>query len=119
MKRTLVIGASINPLRFSNKMVKSLVKNGFEAVPLGLKSGEISGIEILTGQPDIKDLHTISLYIGAARQIEYYDYFLGLNPKRIIFNPGTYNFELIELAEKKNIECVVSCALIMLSNGNY
>ncbi|MCF8380258.1 MAG: CoA-binding protein [Bacteroidales bacterium] len=119
MKKTLVIGASTNPLRFSNKMVKSLIKHGFEAIPLGLKTGEIAGIEILTGKPKIENLHTISLYIGPARQIEYYDYFLSLNPKRIIFNPGTYNYELIEMAENNNIECEVSCALIMLSNGNY
>ena len=119
MKKTLIPGASPNPDRFSNKMVKSLIRHGYEAVPLGLRKGDISGIEIITGKPEIKDIHTISLYIGAARQVDYYDYLLGLMPKRIIFNPGTYNYELIELAEKKNIECVVSCALIMLSNGTY
>ncbi|MCK4920635.1 MAG: CoA-binding protein [Bacteroidales bacterium] len=119
MKKTLIPGASPNPARFSNKMVKSLLENGYEPIPLGLRKGDISGIEILTGKPGITDLHTISLYLGASRQIDYYDYFLSLKPKRIIFNPGTYNYELIELAEKNNIECVVNCALIMLSNGKY
>lgn len=119
MKKTLIPGASTNPNRFSNKMVKSLIRHGYEAVPLGFRKGDISGIEIKTGEPKISDLHTISLYLGAARQVDYYDYFLSLKPERIIFNPGTYNYELIELAEKNNIECVVSCALIMLSTGEY
>lgn len=119
MKKTLVIGASPNPVRFSNKMVKSLIRHGFIAVPLGIRKGEIAGIEILTKKIDMPDLHTISLYIGAARQPDYYDYIIHLNPKRIVFNPGTYNSELIEIAEQNNIQCIVDCALIMLSNGNY
>lgn len=119
MKKTLVIGASTNPLRFSNKMVKSLVRYGYEAVPLGLRTGEIAGIEILTGKPSLKDIHTVSLYLSPERQHQYYDYILSLHPKRIIFNPGTYNEELIRLAEKNNIEAISDCALIMIAKGIY
>ncbi len=119
MKKTLVIGASPNPNRFSNKMVKSLIRHDFSVVALGIRKGDIAGIDILTERNFIPNIHTISLYIGASRQVDYYDYILSLNPKRIIFNPGTYNAELIELAEHKKIECIVDCALIMLSNGDY
>ena len=119
MKKTLITGASPNPDRFSHKMVQSLISHGFEAVPLGIRKGVISGLEIKSGKPEISGIHTISLYLGPARQVDYYDYFLNLEPERIIFNPGTYNYELIELAEKNNIECVVECSLIMLSQGNY
>ena len=119
MKQTLVIGASPNPVRFSHKMVKSLIRHDFSVIPLGIRKGEIAGIDILTERTEIEDIHTISLYIGASRQADYYEYILKLKPERIIFNPGTYNAELIEIAEKNDIECVVDCALIMLSNGNY
>ena len=119
MKKTLVIGASPNPVRFSNKMVKSLILHDFSVVPFGIRKGGIAGIDILTEKTIFPDIHTISLYIGAPRQKDYYDYILNLKPERIIFNPGTYNAELIEIAEQKDIECIVDCALIMLSNGNY
>lgn len=119
MKKTLVIGASPNSVRFSNKMVKSLIRHDFSVVPLGIRKGDIAGINILTEKVIIKDIHTISLYIGASRQKDYYEYIINLKPERIIFNPGTYNSELIELAEQNDIECIIDCALIMLSNGNY
>jgi len=42
-----------------------------------------------------------------------------LKPKRIIFNPGTENNELVELAREKGIETEYACTLVMLSIGNY
>jgi len=119
MKRTLVIGASPNPMRFSHKMIKSLLRHDHEAVAVGIREGEISGIKILTGKPKLDKIHTVSLYIGPKRQPEYYDYILSLKPKRIIFNPGTVNKEFMKLAENKGIEVVEDCALVMVASGNY
>lgn len=119
MKKTLVLGASPNPLRFSHKMVKSLVRHNMEVVAVGFRDGEIAGIKILTGTPPFKDIHTVSLYIGPKGQTPVYNYVLSLFPKRIIFNPGTTNEEFMKLARENNIEVVTDCALIMLSSGNY
>ena len=119
MKRTLVIGASPNPMRFSYKMVKSLLRHDYEVVAVGIREGEISGIKILTGKPSLQKIHTIALYIGPQRQPEYYEYILSLKPKRIIFNPGTINQEFMEMAEKKGIEVVNDCGLVMVASGNY
>ena len=118
-KKTVVLGASPNPLRFSHKMVKSLVRHGIDVVPVGFRKGKISDVDILIGQPKIKDVHTISLFMGARHQPPFYDYILKLNPRRIIFNPGTYNPELSELAKKNGIEPVIDCALIMLNKGTF
>ncbi len=119
MKKTLVLGASPNPLRFSYKMVKSLVRHNTDVVALGSREGEIGGIKILTGKPVLKDIHTISLYIGPKGQPAVYEYVLSLHPKRIIFNPGTVNPEFMDLARKNGIEAVTDCALVMLSSGKY
>jgi uncharacterized protein len=119
VKKTLVLGASPNPLRFSNKMVKSLIRQNIDVVPVGFRMGEIAGISILVGKPDIKNVHTVSLYIGSKRQPEYYKYIFSLKPKRIIFNPGTINEELMELAKENNIQVVTDCALVMVSSGKY
>ncbi len=119
MKKTLVLGASPNPLRFSNKMVKSLIRHGYEVIPLGIRQGEITGIKILIGKPDLSNIHTVSLYLSPKRQKEYYDYILSLAPRRIIFNPGTHNQEFIEMARNNQIEAVTDCALIMIAKGIY
>jgi len=117
--KTLVIGASTNPQRFSYLAIKSLVKHNVDVVAIGLKEGEVEGVKIQVGKPLMNDVHTISLYINADRQKDYIDYFLLLNPKRIILNPGTENGDLIKRAREKNIELVFGCTLVMLSNGSY
>jgi predicted CoA-binding protein len=119
MKKTLVLGASPNPLRFSNKMVKSLVRHKYEVVALGLREGEISSIKILTGKPVLRDIHTITLYIGLKGQLPVYEYILSLNPKRVIFNPGTENPEFMKLVRDQGIEVVYACSLEMLSSAKY
>lgn len=119
MKKTVVLGASNNPTRYSYTAVSKLLANGHEVVPIGIKNGKSSGLEIIHGQPTIDDVHTITLYLNPQRQKSYYDYILSLNPKRIIFNPGTENMELINLAKSNDIEIEVACTLVMLSVGNY
>ena len=77
-----------------------MLKYGFPVVSIGLREGEVEGVKIETGRPDYDDIHTVTLYIGKAKQPDYYDYLLGLKPKRIIFNPGTENDEFMELATR-------------------
>jgi uncharacterized protein len=119
VKKTLVLGASPNPVRFSYKAVKSLQRHDVPVVPVGIKRGEIGGIEIIRERPAFDDIHTITLYVGPQRQIEYYSWLLSLNPKRIIFNPGTENKEFMKMAKDEGIEVLEDCTLIMLNAGRY
>jgi len=117
--KTLVVGASVNPNRYSYKAVTMLHNFEHEVVALGLRKGEIGDIDIITEIPDVMDIHTITLYLNPKRQVEMYDDLLKLEPVRIIFNPGTENRELAELANKQGIETVEACTLVMLSTGQY
>ncbi len=119
MKKTLVLGASDNPIRYSNAAVRRLAQDGFEVVPVGVREGEISGVPIQKGQPRLDNVHTITLYLNPQRQKEYYDYILSLRPERIIFNPGTENPELMRLARENGIEVEMACTLVMLAVGQY
>src|SRR5690242_11752866 len=99
MKKTVIIGASPNPSRFSYLAAERLLEHGVQFVPVGIKKGNVFGKEILDLrlQPEISDVNTITLYINPAHQREWYDYILKLNPERVIFNPGTENQELEKL----------------------
>lgn len=118
-KKTIVLGASTNARRYSNMAVKKLLNFGHEVVPVGIKNGEIGGVEII----DVIDTHegvdTVTLYLGPQNQPAYYDYVFSLNPERVIFNPGTMNPEFMDQLVEKNIEVVDACTLVMLSAGNY
>ena len=118
-RKTLVLGASPNPVRFSHKAVKSLLRHEQEVVAVGLREGLIIEEEILVGKPAIDDIHTVSVYIGSSRQTEYYDYIISLKPKRVIFNPGTVNPEFMGRLKNEGIEPLSECMLVMLSEGSF
>jgi predicted CoA-binding protein len=119
MSRTLVIGASTNPEKYAYKAIQQLKKHGEEVLAIGIKAGEVEGVTIQTGMPELKNIDTVTLYIGPAHQPGYYNYILSLKPRRVIFNPGTENPEFEEMVRKEGIEAEVACTLVMLSIGNY
>ena len=118
-KKTLVIGASENPARYSNLAINRLKNNQHPVVAIGNKKGTVAGITIGTEKIKLDDIDTVTLYLNPALQKEYYDYIISLHPKRIIFNPGTENDELADLALKNNIKPMEACTLVLLSTGQY
>lgn len=118
-KKTLIIGATDNPSRYANLAANRLVSYGHPIVNIGIKSGEAAGVPIEQAGEALEDIDTITLYVGPQTQPQYYDYIIKSKPKRIIFNPGTENAELEELAEKNGIETLEACTLVMLSTGQY
>lgn len=119
MKKTLVLGASTNPQRYAYIATHRLTAAGHEVVPLGIKKGIVAGLTIINDRPLEKDVDTVTLYLNPLRQEEYYDYILALQPKRIIFNPGTENMVLAKMAREKGIETLNACTLVLLSIDQY
>jgi len=118
-KKTLVLGASSNPSRYSYLAINSLQKKGHDVIAIGTRPGKVGNTEIETQQKDIDNIDTVTLYLNANNQKQYYDYIVSLHPKRIIFNPGAENHELAELATKNNILPQEACTLVLLSTGQY
>ena len=119
--KTMVMGASPKPYRYSHRVTLMLQENGFEVIPMGIHQGTIGGLQIqdLNQRPLIQDLHTITMYLNETNQKPWYPYLLELSPKRVIFNPGSENYELFLKLEAAGIEFEESCTLVMLSTGNY
>ncbi len=120
-KKTLVVGASPNPDRYSHEAVVRMKAQGYDVIPIGIRQGTIAGIEILDLKlrPLLKDIHTISIYLSAQNQTEWQGYLLSLKPQRIIFNPGAENDVFKKEAINHNIEAINACNLVMLSVGNF
>ncbi|HNX56234.1 MAG TPA: CoA-binding protein [Prolixibacteraceae bacterium] len=117
--KTLVIGASENPERYSNKAIRSLVDHNEEVVAIGLKKGNVAGIPFDADKKVFDDIDTVTLYVGPKNQAEYYEYILGLKPRRVIFNPGTENPEFIDKLSAAGIYPEIACTLVLLSTGQY
>ena len=119
MRRTVVIGASPNPDRYAFKAVTALDKEDIEVFPIGIREGKINGIPIITDRPKIVKVDTVTIYLSSEHQPDEYDYILGLKPKRIIFNPGSENPELIKLAVENKIQVENACTLVLLRTNQY
>lgn len=118
-KKTLVMGASTEPTRYAYKAVKMLQRFGHPVVAMGKKEDDLDGIKIEKGAAPFDGVDTVTLYLNPMNQRPYYDYIIGLEPKRVIFNPGTENPELYTLLRQNNIEIEVACTLVMLSTNQY
>ena len=119
IKKTLVLGASANPARYSNMAVKKLSAYKHPVIALGNRMGNIGTTTIETEKKRFEEIDTVTLYLNPQNQAEYYDYILSLKPKRIIFNPGSENETFESLAKNNNIEVVEACTLVLLSTGQY
>jgi predicted CoA-binding protein len=118
-KRTLVVGASENEERYSNKAVKLLRAYNHDVVALGVKSGRIDSVQIATTIDPSEKFDTVTMYVNPSLQQGYYKQILDLKPNRVIFNPGTENPEFEKLLKDNNIEPIEACTLVMLRTNQF
>jgi predicted CoA-binding protein len=118
-KKTLVLGASQNPSRYSFLAINRLRQKGHPVVAIGRREGSVADVTLIKDKIALNDIDTVTLYLNNKHQQEYHDYILSLKPKRIIFNPGAENPELEKLAEEHGIETYEACTLVLLSTGQF
>ena len=118
-KKTLVLGASDKPSRYSYLAVNRLRNHGHPVVAIGKKNAMVADVPIEKEKKDWSGVDTVTLYLNPIHQQQYYDYILSLKPNRIIFNPGAENDELNDLAIKNGIQTMEACTLVLLSTGQY
>jgi len=119
LKRTLVIGASENPERYSYKAINALVSHRHEVVAIGLRKGQVAGVSFDGEKKAFENIDTVTLYVGPQNQPEYYTYIIGLKPRRVIFNPGTENPEFIAQLKIAGIYPEIACTLVLLATGQF
>jgi hypothetical protein len=117
--KTLVFGASLKEERYSNKAIKTLRKHKIETVAFGMSLGFVLDVAIDNELRYYENLDTITLYLNSKRQKGYYDHIISLNPRRVIFNPGTENPEFYQLLKARNIAYEEACTLVLLATGQY
>jgi len=118
-KKTLVLGASNNPNRYSFLAINRLRKNGYPVVAIGRNAVRVADVDIQTEKKPFDAIDTVTLYLNPTRQKEYYDYIISLSPKRVIFNPGAENDELVDIIKQHNIQALEACTLVLLSTGQF
>jgi len=118
-KTTLVIGAVANEERYAYKAVRMLQEHGFAVLPFGQRKGDIGGLDIETEQFPEAGIDTVTLYINPSIQEQYKERIFKLNPRRVIFNPGTENPDFEQELSSMGIEATEACTLVLLSTGQF
>lgn len=117
--KTLIIGASLNPERYSYKAAEKLIENGHSIRMIGNKAGTLFNHEIAKLQAPFTDIDTVTMYVSAKNQTGYYEYIISLKPRRVIFNPGTENAAFTKQLESNGIIAEEACTLVLLATNIY
>lgn len=118
-KKTLILGASTNPARYSYLAANRLARHKHPIQLVGIKKGEVAGEKIQPNTNNIEGIHTVTMYLGQKNQEPYEEFLLALKPKRIIFNPGAENPALMAKLKEQGVETLEACTLVMLSTDQF
>jgi hypothetical protein len=118
-KKTLVLGASANPARYSFLAINKLREHNHAVIAVGKRTALVADVPVQDKTQQIEDLDTVSIYLNKSNQKNYYDYILSQHPKRVIFNPGAENPEFELALSNKGIKAVEACTLVLLATGQY
>ena len=119
-RNVAVLGASPKPDRYSNQALRLLAKLDYRPLPVNPFFEEIEGVTCFPAIAAIDEpVHTVTLYLGAARSTPLIEEIVAAQPQRIILNPGAENDELAAAASSAGIEVVEACTLVMLRAGLF
>src|SRR5664279_879666 len=116
-KKTLVLGASANPSRYSYLAVNKLREHHHPVVAIGKTTATVADIPVQSETSPIQDLDTVTIYLNPANQKSYYNYIIGQHPHRVIFNPGAENPEFEKILGENGIQFLEACTLVLLATG--
>ncbi len=118
--RVVVLGASPKPHRYANQAVRLLLEKGYQVIPVHPRWETIEGLPVAPSLGAVEaPVHTLTLYLGAARSEPLVEDILRLAPGRVIFNPGSESALLAARLGAAGIECFEACTLVMLRTGQF
>ena len=120
MENVIILGASDKPDRYSFKAYKLLSEYGHKCHLIHPTLSNIEGEKVYSDLEEIKlRPDTLTVYINPSLSSKLLDKIIKLNPKRIIFNPGSENPELYPKLNEENIHFEEACTLVLLRTGQY
>lgn len=116
----VVLGASPDPERYSNKAQRLLGEHGHRVIPVSPVYDEVEGVKTLKSVAEVSSpVNTLTLYLSPKRLLQMQDDIVHLRPGRVIFNPGTETPELQQALTATGIPWEEACTLVMLRTGQY
>jgi hypothetical protein len=119
-QNVVILGASHKPQRYAYQAQELLMSHGHRVFPVSGNGREILNVPGYRSLSEIDaSIDTVTLYLNAVRHQAIKHDMLQLNPRRIIFNPGTESGELMQAYNEQGIETLEACTLVMLRTGQF
>ena len=119
-RTVVVLGASENRDRYSNRAVRLLKNQGFRVVPVHPTLDTVEGLPVLRRLEEIAiPVDTLTLYVGPDHSKALIDSIVALKPGRVVFNPGSESPEVRGRLKQAGIPFLEACTLVMLSTGQF
>lgn len=118
-EKVAILGASDNPERYSYKAFKMLLENDHEVVLVSPRYEKIEDQKVFSSLKEVSGIDTLTMYVNENISNTLVDEILALNPRRVIFNPGTENEDLAKKLKEKGIESEEACTLVLLRMGQF
>ena len=115
-----ILGASPDSCRYSHMALQALLAAGHQPIPVNPKYDEIDSLHCF---PDLnscpKPVDTLTVYLSPANLYPLSQQIIDLNPRRVIFNPGSEILDIERELQRAGIEVLRACTLVMLSTNNF
>jgi uncharacterized protein len=119
-KRVAVLGATDDPMKYSNRALHMLMEHGYEPIPINPRKQTVDGMTCYSSLKDMPaDVDTVTVYVRPEISSTLIDDVLAAKPRRVILNPGAHNDKLSAECAKSGIEVVEGCTLVMLGTGSF
>ena len=119
-EKVAILGASDNQERYSFKAFQMLQEYGHEPFPVSPKLKELEWKKAFSSLQEIPEkIDTLTMYVGPKVSSGLEKEILSLNPKRVIFNPGSENPDLGEKLKNAGIEVEEACTLVLLRTNQF
>lgn len=115
-----ILGASDNPDRYAYLALKMLQDYGHKPLPVNPTLKAIEGLPVSATLGELKEpVHTLTMYLGAARSNKLIEDIVKLKPGRVIFNPGSENPALEARLREAGLPFEHACTLVLLRTGQF
>ena len=119
--RTIVVlGASANPARYSNMLIRRLKgRTDYAVIPVNPAQPSIEGLPVSESLASVEpgpDL--LTLYVSPAHSVGMQADIERLKPGKVIFNPGAENPALEAALNRAGIATENACSLVLLSQND-
>jgi uncharacterized protein len=118
MQTVVVLGASDNPERYSNKAVRILKEKGFHVVPVHPTLKSVEGISVAPSLDDVAEpVDILSVYVRPEVFLPMMGSVEDMKPGRVILNPGTESPAAAMALERLCIPYHQGCTITMAQSG--